>query len=61
MLLFEENWEKYHFLAVFFTDGHRRNVHSAVAGHGRMNILVVAEGIMGSLIPCFNWTRGSDY
>ena len=29
MLLFEENWEK--FLAVFFTDGHSRNVHSAVA------------------------------
>ena len=27
MLLFEENWEKYHFLA----DGHGRNIHSAVA------------------------------
>ena len=31
-----------------------RNVHSAMAGHSRMNISAVAEGIMGRLIQCFN-------
>ena len=30
--------------------GHGRHVHSAVAGHGRMNVSAMAEGIMGRLI-----------
>ena len=33
------------------------NELSAVAGHGRMNISAVAEGIMGRLIQCFNNTE----
>ena len=32
-----------------------------VQATAEMNISEVAEGIMGRLIQCFNWTRGSDY